>query len=169
MKHSYKIGSKNRRSHYEPREISLRAYVPPPKTGEFERPKRPPQGPSEFTLIFDTETTINASQCLRFGAFQLRKAEGIFRAGIFIEPETLTSKEIAVLKSYASTHDLDVMTVGNFVEDIFFGIAYDLRATIVGFNLPFDFSRLAIRHGSARSKFMRSGFTLTISKKSIVP
>ena len=42
--------------------------------------------------------------------------------------------------------------------------AYDLRASIVGFNLPFDISRLAIKHGSARGKAMRGGFTFKLSR-----
>jgi hypothetical protein len=41
--------------------------------------------------------------------------------------------------------------------------AYKLRAAIVGFNLPFDISRLAIRHAPARSKKMRGGFTFKLS------
>ena len=56
----------------------------------------------------------------------------------------------------------------NIIEEIFFGIGYDLRATIVGFNLPFDLSRLAIRHGSARGKLMQGGFTLQLSQQSTV-
>jgi hypothetical protein len=56
------------------------------------------------------------------------------------------------------------MTVEAFIEEIFYGIGYELRATIVGFNLPFDISRLAIRHGSARGRTMRGGFTFQLSK-----
>src|SRR4029077_16704294 len=43
-------------------------------------------------------------------------------------------------------------------------MGYDLRGTIVGFNLPFDLSRLAIKHGSARGKVMRGGFTFKLSR-----
>lgn len=50
-----------------------------------------------------------------------------------------------------------------FIDDVLFARAYDLRASIVGFNLPFDISRLAIRHGSARGKAMRGGFTFKLS------
>src|SRR5262249_37893014 len=37
-----------------------------------------------------------------------------------------------------------------FIDDVFFGIGYDQRANIVGFNLPFDISRLAIEYAAAR-------------------
>ena len=61
------------------------------------------------------------------------------------------------------------MPVARFIDEIFFGIGYDLRATIVGFNLPFDLSRLAIRHGSARGKLMQSGFTHQLSEHKYRP
>ena len=51
-----------------------------------------------------------------------------------------------------------------FVDEVLYCRAYDLRASIVGFNLPFDISRLAIRHGSARGKAMRGGFTFKLSQ-----
>jgi hypothetical protein len=50
-----------------------------------------------------------------------------------------------------------------FVDDVFYGLAYDLRATIVGFNLPFDLSRLAVRHGPARGK-TRGGCSFQLSE-----
>lgn len=66
-------------------QISLRAYVPmkdsrPPK---FERHRD--QGPSEYTLVFDTETTTTAPQSLRFGVFQVRKGEELFSAGCIFQ------------------------------------------------------------------------------------
>ncbi|HZZ23522.1 MAG TPA: hypothetical protein VFE60_13525 [Roseiarcus sp.] len=45
----------------------------------------------------------------------------------------------------------------------FYGSGYAFGAQIVGFNLPFDLSRLAISHASAR-RSMRGGFSLTLSE-----
>jgi hypothetical protein len=50
------------------------------------------------------------------------------------------------------------------VEQVFYDAGYAVGAQIVGFNLPFDLSRLAIRYGSAR-RSMRGGFSLTLSDK----
>src|SRR4029077_7980327 len=50
-------------------------------------------------------------------------------------------------------------------DEVLYDRAYDLRASIVGFNLPFDISRLAVKHGSARGKAMRGGFTFKLSSK----
>jgi hypothetical protein len=54
--------------------------------------------------------------------------------------------------------------VEEFIEDIFFGIGYELRATIIGFNLPFDISRLAIGHGDSRGRSMKGGFSFVLSR-----
>ena len=50
-----------------------------------------------------------------------------------------------------------------FADEIFYRSAYAVGAQIVGFNLPFDLSRLAIRHASAR-RSMKGGFSLTLSE-----
>ena len=45
----------------------------------------------------------------------------------------------------------------------FINLGTRLGAQIVGFNLPFDLSRLAIRHASAR-RGMKGGFSVTLSE-----
>ena len=62
---------------------------------------------------------------------------------------------------------MKLRTVSEFVDEVLYDRAYDLRASIVGFNLPFDISRLAIEHGSARGKAMRGGFTFKLSRASV--
>src|SRR5271166_4770057 len=57
-----------------------------------------------------------------------------------------------------------LLTRTEFVDEVFYGSAYAVGAQIVGFNLPFDLSRLAIRHASAR-RGMRGGFSLTLSEE----
>jgi transcriptional regulator with XRE-family HTH domain len=57
-----------------------------------------------------------------------------------------------------------ILTRAEFVEQLFYDSGYAVGAQIVGFNLPFDLSRLAIRHTSAR-RSMRGGFILTLSDK----
>ena len=39
---------------------------------------------------------------------------------------------------------MELLTRAQFAEEIFYRYGYDLRGTIVGFNLPFDLSRIAI-------------------------
>ena len=154
-------------------EIHLRAYVPsakqPYKQTNEEESQEPETAPSEYTLIFDTETTIDERQALRCGVWQFRKSDELVEGGFFYDPGELKSAEKRTLKAYAKLHSLRLMTVRKFVDTVFFGMAYDLRAPIVGFNLPFDISRLAIRHARARGKKMGGGFTFQLSSKKSKP
>ncbi len=144
--------------------ISVRAFVPPPDVKKFTRkPRKLRQKQSEWSLVFDTETKTDAAQSLRFGVYQLYNGGTLNEVGVFFEPEILNISEQSLLQAYALAHGLKIMTKAQFIDDVFYGIAYELRATIVGFNLPFDLSRLANRHGPARGKTMRGGFTFQLS------
>ncbi len=121
--------------------------------------------PSEHTLIFDTETNTDAAQQIRLGCFQLRKADALEMAGIFYDPDSLDDTEIEILNDYAVAHDLTVGTVEDFLSEVFLFYGYDERALIVGFNLPFDISRIAIGHNSARGRMMHGGFTFKLSHR----
>lgn len=153
----------------EPLEIALRAFVPPKARAQFNSYSKGDQGPSEYSLIFDCETTTDPSQRLRFGCFQLRKFTEIFEAGIFYDPDALSNKDVELLREYARTNRLTCVPVDEFIDRVFYGMAYDFRATIVGLNLPFDISRLAINHGIARGKQMGGGFTFKLSKQKFWP
>jgi hypothetical protein len=144
--------------------ISLRAFV----TNLNAKPRgsndwRPPP-PSKWSLVLDTETTTDPSQRLRFGCYQLRKGEVLDEAGLFFDPDVLSEDERRTLEAFAAVNSLKCMTHTEFVEDIFFKRGYELRATFVGFNLPFDISRLALGWVPARGK-MRGGFSFKMSEK----
>jgi transcriptional regulator with XRE-family HTH domain len=138
-------------------------WIVPATIDRRRRFQTPDIGLSEWTLIFDTETTTDAVQQLRFGCYQLRKGYDLDEAGIFYDPASLSDDEQALVAEYATACRCRLMTVEGFIGDIFYGIGYDLGAMIVGFNLPFDLSRLAIRHASARGKTMRGGFSFQLS------
>ncbi len=141
-------------------EISLRAYVP---TGKANKWRGSDLGPSEWTLIFDCETTTDAAQTLKFGVYQVRKGPELWEAGYFINPEILTDRELWVIRSFAAKINYRCMTGAEFIENVFFRIGYDLRATIVGFNLPFDIAHVAIGHVQARGRIMKGGFSFQLS------
>jgi len=152
----------------EPMPIAIRAFVQRQShaaSGSGSFVPRQELGPSDYTLIFDTETTTDAAQQIRFGNFQLRKGGDLEAAGIFYDLDTLAPDEEEILWAYAERRGLTVGTVAEFISEIFFPYGYDCRATIVGFNLPFDISRLAIGHDSARGKMMHGGFTFKLSAR----
>jgi hypothetical protein len=148
--------------------VGVRAYVPLAKAERARKPRPEPE-PSEWVLIFDTETSTDPAQRLRFGSFQLRKAGALEKHGLFYDPSALTEREQRLLADFARSNGLELLTATEFVENVFFKFGYELRATIVGFNLPFDISRLAVRHGPARRRPMRGGFSFQLSENRWLP
>lgn len=150
----------------DPTTIAVRAYIErvdkkaaKPHSQRF-RP--PPVEPSELTLIFDTETNIDAAQHLRFGTYQVRDGDDLDEEGIFYDAKTLPKRDRRVLHKYAEAHGITIRTLEDFIASVFFGTAHDLHATIVGFNLPFDVSRIACGHCVAKTRSMQDGFSFTL-------
>jgi hypothetical protein len=126
------------------------------------------QGPSGWMLIFDCETATTPDQKLKIGNYQLRHEGRLFERGIFYEPEALLPEEMAVLRAH---HENDIpsdvgeiitfLTRQEFVEQVFFAKGYSVGAQFIGFNLPFDISRLAVRHTEARND-NKGGFSFVL-------
>lgn len=147
--------------------ILLRCFIgPDPETSGKKLPKNKTRVASsempEWTLVFDTETTTDACQNLRFGTYQLRRKNELIEAGIFYDPRTMLASEIGLIRRYAERRALTAMDLKTFMREVFVGKAYELRASIVGFNLPFDISRVAAKYNSARGKAMKGGFTFNL-------
>ena len=156
----------------EPMPIAVRAFVPMPEepnAWDKSAPSRSLLDTSEWSLFFDTETTTDARQALRFGAYLICKADQPLTYGLFYNQDVLAADEVALLHAYAERERLETKTVRAFVDEVFFLVGYEWRGTICGFNLPFDISRLAIRHASARGKTMHGGFSFTLSEKRWLP
>lgn len=143
--------------------IQLRAYIEPPKPKDFQNPDT--AGPSEFSLVFDTETTTDPSQRLRFGTYQLRARGYLVERGVFYneDADVFLATDLVVLRNFFSRivpsddgEQLCCLTRTEFIEKFFKWVGAD--ATIIGFNLPFDLSRLALSHESAR-RGMQGGFS----------
>jgi hypothetical protein len=71
--------------------VAVRAFASPLTTNSKKGRKAGIHGPpsigfSDWTLIFDTETTTDASQQLRFGVYQVRKWGRLRKAGFFYDP-----------------------------------------------------------------------------------
>src|SRR5271166_2571403 len=113
---------------------AVRAYVPPPPPkprAESSRKTRSgkPTPPSEWTLVFDTETTVDAAQRLRIGAYQFRKGDHLDEAGLFHDPAALGAAELEILKRFVSVNGMKLRTVSEFIDEVLYDRAYDLRAS----------------------------------------
>ncbi len=146
-------------SEQESPEIFVRAHTIV-RTKKNARDRRwSPKWP-KYCLIFDTETTLDPTQKLNFGAYRrcqrvgdkyICVAEGIFYKDDLPErklklvqryksnPKTLPSIEV-----FPAQMALGLMSRSAFVSRIFWK-SVRKGELIVGFNLPFDLSRLAIK------------------------
>ena len=122
-----------------------------------------PISASNMSLVFDTETFVDAAQQLRVGCYQLRRRSKLVEEGLFYDPASLTRAERRLIRRHSARRGLRLLSDREFVDKIFYPVAFGLNGTVVGFNLGFDTSRLAIGHDSARRK-MRGGFTFRLSQ-----
>lgn len=151
-----------------PNEIAVRAFTErPPKEAVEEAVEEAAKKtgnklsqPSGWVLVFDTETTVCATQMLRVGSYQLRKFGKLKEAGLFYDPEVLNRDELAIVQEYVAVNNLKLLDLDKF-RRLFIKYGYKLHGTIVGLNLPFDISRIALKAGPAK-KHMRGGFSFKL-------
>ena len=152
--------------------LFLRGYVvrdTKAKALEYEAESK--VGPSDegWTLTFDCETTTDEAQAIRFGAYQLRKGDTLKEEGLFhAEGMAEDDPDMAVLRKVQKARGLKLRNVRHFVDYVLFDKIYQLGGTVIGFNLPFDISRIAVDHGSAQ-KSMRGGFSFKLSRNTDWP
>jgi len=116
---------------------------------------------SEFHVVFDTETTLCPAQKLRVGCAQVRKANHLVRELLFYADD-LPASDINTVQKYAAAHGLDVCPIAEFRTKVLLKICYLGNGSLVGFNLPFDISRIAMEAGEARGN-MRGGFSFPLT------
>jgi len=167
---------KNKTSPSEVHEIFVRAHTVVPAKPTRDRPS-PAKWPDEV-LVFDTETTIDTAQKLNFGFFRRCKVgrigyecveEGLFYADdldveqrevldrFVADPENLPQLDV---KIFPPPMRLDIYNRSLFVERVFWK-AIRRGAMIVGFNLPYDLSRLAVKSGPSDD----GGWSLILSMR----
>ena len=112
-------------------------------------------------LVFDAETTTDRLLNLLVGCFRIYEwVAGEYRLVIegLIVGDVLTPAQILTVEVYARDRGLRVYTRDTFVWQVFLPEVYVLGTLCVGFNLPFDLSRLAIRAVTGRGRW-RDRFT----------
>jgi hypothetical protein len=146
--------------------IALRVFPKPERVEARARSTRKWKRP-EALFVFDTETRVDATQRLTFGSYRLVLDGRCVEENLFCGDD-LPKSERRILTRYAATQasasddgrKLRCLSRHEFVEKLF-RYGYRARALIVGFNLPFDLSRIACDATSARGRF-RGGFSLRL-------
>jgi len=114
-------------------------------------------------MIIDTETTTDQYQNLTFGSclIQTKTSTG-FKEEWYLFYGNIPEDKINLIEQYGQDHNIKVMPVREFVDNVFHHYAYKMRCEVIGFNLPFDLSRLAIDYGIARNT--KDAFSLKLSE-----
>ncbi|MEM3573574.1 MAG: hypothetical protein QXJ62_05025 [Nitrososphaeria archaeon] len=117
----------------------------------------------DIQLILDTETTTDQYQNLTFGSCLIKtKISSGFKVEWYLFYGNISDSDKATIEDYGKEHNINVMSVREFVENVFYPYAYKMRAEIIGFNLPFDLSRLAIDYGISRKT--KDAFSFKLSE-----
>lgn len=114
------------------------------------------------TLTFDTETEMTPAQRLRVGCYiyRVRNKEHI---GLFYDNTVLSADEITTLATYAKRHSYNLQTIVGFQIHLL-RLVQRSNLAVVGFNLPYDFSRVASRW-RPDSDPNKNGFTFSFGGK----
>ena len=153
----------------DPLKLALRVY-PEPRSEDKRRRLAHWRRP-RWMLVFDTETQIDAAQALTFGSYRFFEDGVCLEEGLF-SGDDLPRADRGTLDAYVKRHpaatdrrrgvpELRLLTRREFLGKLYTA-GFDTRAPIVGFNLPFDLSRLAVDFGNARDKRFAGGFSLAL-------
>ncbi|MGC2035414.1 MAG: hypothetical protein WA761_08235, partial [Thermoplasmata archaeon] len=107
------------------------------RSGDY-RPDRPND---RLALVFDTETTTDLRQGLRFGIARVYSDDRLARTVVFTGQLAETENRVAA--DWAQAHEAELLTVERFISEVFLPYAVEFRAVVIGFNLPFDLARIA--------------------------
>jgi hypothetical protein len=133
------------------------------RKANHERNSGTPQN-DRLTLVFDTETTTDVRQELRFGIAQLYSNGRLVRTMVFLGEVTL--KERQTISIWAKAHGASISTIFEFVTREFLPLAVDSRVVIAGFNLPFDLARIAADWEPKRKVSGKRAWTLSLIPRS---
>ena len=156
----------------DPLKLAIRVYpeprsdVPESTQKKLRYWRRPHQ-----MLVFDTETRTDTAQALTFGSYRYYEHGKCLEEGLFYADD-LSRVDRTKLETYVQQHpagtdrrigvrELRLLSRRDFLEKLY-DVGYDGRGLIVGFNLPFDLSRLAVDFGNAKDKRFAGGFSLVL-------
>lgn len=150
-------------------ELPIAVRIFPKITGE-RKPSNPYRGTwrlPNVMLVFDTETRTDMTQSLTFGSYRFIVDGNCREEGLFYADD-LPRAERKILERHVARHDsranrrggpqLLLLTRKEFLAKLY-KAAYKGRCLLVGFNLPFDLSRIGFDWKPARGRFA-GGFSL---------
>ena len=155
----------------DPLKLAIRVYPQPRADRQREHKRLRHWRRPDQMLVFDTETRTDTTQALTFGSYRYY-SDGVCVEEALFYGDDLPRADRAMLDVYVATHtaatdrrrglpQLRLLSRREFLERLYTA-GFDTRALIVGFNLPFDLSRLAVRAAPSRDRRFAGGFSLVL-------
>ena len=144
--------------------VFLRVVEEPVKKKKKRKQSSGPPPNDRLTLVFDSETTTDVRQELRFGIAQVY-SNGRLTRTVVVTGE-VTPNERQTISKWAATMNVPVLTIFEFVPQEFLPLTVESRAVAVGFNLPFDLTRLAAEWEPKRKVSRKRAWTLSLIPRS---
>jgi len=125
--------------------------------------KEPEIHNSNIIMTIDTETTIDQYQNLTFGSCLIQtKISSGFKEDWYLFYGDIPEDKTHLINEYAKDHTITVLPVREFIDNVFYPYAYKMRCEVIGFNLPFDLSRLTMDYGISRKT--KDAFSFKLSE-----
>ena len=141
--------------------LAVRVY-PPSQPNPPERKRRRLE---DGVFVFDCETRTDPTQRLLFVSYRFYKGGECLEEGLVYAPD-LSASELDILRRYVrkfradtgknGTPQLQLLSLREFIKRLYLA-AYKGRALLVGYNLPFDVSRVAYSVGAGRRRLAGGG------------
>lgn len=146
--------------------------TPPTRRGNRKGRRISSIPPADMYLVFDTETTTDPAMRCRIGFYQLHHEGELIDERLFYDPAEAFAGDNEIINSYAAARGIAESVT---LEDFRTLLLHVLRTggQIVGFNLPFDLSRVATGSSPTKTrrwnKRMQGGHSLKLSDSVYVP
>ena len=121
-----------------------------------------------MVMTLNVETTNSQDQKLMFGSAAVWINDNLYRICLFYD-ETLDERKIQLVKEFGEKLQqqkedciVTVLPKTEFVTRVFYPYVYEARAKLVGFDLPYQISRLATSWGRARK--VQDAFSMKLVK-----
>lgn len=110
----------------------------------------PAIGPADMHLVFDTETTLDPAMRCRIGFYQLYQDGRRVEECLFYDPRQAFDGDTDMIHAYTTARDMAAPVTLDAFRALLRNV---LKAggQIIGFNLPFDLSRIAINSAPAKA------------------
>lgn len=137
----------------------FRCYSKIEKKANF-TPKPQPKPSESIVLAFDTETGTDQYQNMIFGSCGIWINGELSKFFVFYN-DNLSKNDITLLEKSCQDFCCKVISNSEFINTIFYPYVFYSRAKCIGFNLPFDISRIS--KDFTKSRKFHNGFSFILS------